>query len=306
MVLVRPDNSVNGPANAGPSGADSEFASANDTGPISIITDEPTCDAWNTIAGKSTDVEKSVNWADRDFKLPASSWTPEQRAMFESMGKALTQAADQTVTLVTKTPHRAMRILYGQYIAYTRAFVNRIPSYNGEEDDRLVSAFYGAGNGLTNICAAITYRVAQAASPLVPVGSDPTSVAAPDDPNAPTKLLDEPTSICVDWKSLTSKFDQDTESWRSIDKNIPAKDWTQEQKAVNDAVVPMMRANADEMERLGRQSGNPRLEDLATLGAQYRRAFAETVPDYKSADGYLVLSASSVTRLINAACKATT
>ena len=305
VVLVRPDNSGNGPANAGVSGSDSEFASANDTGPINIITDDPTCDAWKTIVGKSTDVAESVNWADRDYKLPASSWTPEQRGMFESMGKALAQAADQAVNLVKKTPHRMMRILYEQFIAYSRAFDKSIPSYNGEADDLLVAASNGASNGLTYICAAITYRVAQAISPLVPAASGSSTVAVPDNLNAPAKLLDEPNSICVEWKALASKFDDDTDSWRSINKNISAKEWTPEQKAVNDAVVPIMLANADEMERLGRQSGIPRLEDVATLGAQYRRAFAKTIPDYKPADGYLLLTATGLTLLVNAACKAT-
>ncbi|MFV8172018.1 proline-rich domain-containing protein [Mycolicibacterium peregrinum] len=306
VVLVRPDNSGNGAANAGSSGAESEFASANDTGPVNIITDDTTCDAWNTIVGKSTEVAESVNWADRDYKLPASSWTPEQRAMFDSMGKALTQAADQAVNLAKKTPNRVMRILYEQFIAYSRAFDESIPTYNGEGDDLLVAASNGASNGLTYICAAITYRVAQATSPLVPGGSRPSTIAVPGNPTAARKLLEEPNSICAEWKSLASKFDDDTESWRLIDKNIPAKEWTPEQKALNDAIVPTMLTNADEMERLGRKSGNPALEDVATLGAQYRRAFAQTIPDYKPADGYLLLTATGLTLLINAACKATT
>lgn len=306
VVLVRPDNSGNGPATAGSSGSDPEIASANDTGPVSIITEDPTCDAWNAIVGKSSEVAESVNWADRDYKLPASAWTPEQRAMFDSMGKALTQAADQAVNLMKKTPHRAMRILYEQFIAYSRAFDKSIPNYNGEGDDLLVAASNGASNGLTYICAAITYRVAQATSPLVPAGPVPSTVAALNDPSVATKLLDEPNSICAEWKSLTSKFDDDTESWRLIDKNIPAKEWTPEQKALNDAVVPIMLTNADEMQRLGRQSGNPALEDVATLGAQYRRAFAHTIPAYKPADGYLLLTATGLTLLVNAACKATT
>ncbi|WP_135451385.1 hypothetical protein [Mycobacterium sp. DL99] len=302
VLVVKPDSGGNGPSNAGPEGSKSVFASADDTGPAGIITDDPTCDAWNSIANEYASAAKSVNWDDRDFNIPASSWTSEQRGMYESVGKAMTEAGDQTANLVKKTPHRVMRALYGQFIAYTRAFVERIQSYTAD-DDNLVAASNGAGSGLVNICAAIRYRSAQAVAPLVEAVPGPTKVAAPQEASAPARFLAESNPTCSDWDALVSKFDDDTKSWRSIDKNIPAKEWSPEQKSVNDAVAPIMTASADEIERLGRQSGNPELEDIAILAAQYRRAFVIALPGYTAADAYLELTATNLVRLVNWACK---
>ena len=47
--------------------------------------------------------------------------------MYETVGKAMDNAADQTVSLVKATPHRVMRELYEQFIAYARAFDQAIP-----------------------------------------------------------------------------------------------------------------------------------------------------------------------------------
>lgn len=303
VLVVRPDGGGNAP-NAGGSGSDSEFASANDTGPVNIVTEDPTCEAWNKVIDEYSQVTTSVDWDNRDSTVPASSWTPSQRAMYERVGKAMTQAADRAVSLATKTPHRVMRVLYEQFIAYTRAFSDRIPSYVAK-DHNLAAASNAAGAGLANICGAISYRSAQAVAPLVAAVPGPTKVATPEDPNAPDLLLTEPNSACSDWESLVSKFTEDTASWRAIDKGIAAKDWTPEQKSVNESAGPIMLASADGMERLGRQSGNPRFEDVATLAAQYRRGFVTAIPNYTSSDGYLELSATSLVRLVNAACKAT-
>lgn len=303
VLVVRPDGGGNGSSNVGGSGSDSEFASANDTGPVSIITDDPTCEAWNKVLDEYSQVTKSVNWDSRDSAIPASSWTPDQRTMYETVGKAMTQAADRAVSLAKKTPHRAMRVLYEQFIAYTREFSKRIPAYTANDHD-LAAASNAAGASLANICGAISYRSAQAVAPLVTAVPAPAKVAVPQDPNAPQLLITEPNSVCDDWESLVSKFTDDTASWRAIDKGIAAKDWTPEQKSVNESAGPIMLASADGMERLGRQSGNPRLEDVATLAAQYRRAFVTAIPNYTSSDGYLELSATSLVRLVNAACKA--
>lgn len=303
VVLVRPDSGGNGPANAGSSGADSEFASANDTGPVAIITEDPTCDAWNTIANGYAGTAKSIDWSGRDRSVPATAWTPDQRAVYESMAKALTQAADQAVNLAKATPHRAIRLLYEQFTAYARAFVGRIPTYVVEDDD-LMSASNGASGALTNICGAITFRSAQAVAPLVSDVPAATNTAPLDNLGAPTRLLEERNSACGDWEALTTKFDAEADAWNAINKSISAKDWTPEQKSISEAFAPALASSADEVERVGRESNNPRFEDLAVLGAQYRRALAISLPNYTSKDVYLALSAVNLNRLVLWACKA--
>lgn len=134
VLVVRPDGESRS-ADGGSGTTDSEFASANDTGPVSIITEDPTCDAWNTVAGRFAQSVDEVGWEDRDPELPATSWTPEQRDMYKSVGEAMTRAADQATNLAMQTTHRVMRELYEQFIAYTRAFVGRIPDYVAKDDD---------------------------------------------------------------------------------------------------------------------------------------------------------------------------
>jgi hypothetical protein len=147
------------------------------------------------------------------------------------------------------------------------------------------------------------YRSAQAVALLVPAVSNPTDSSRKNEIST-TVLLNDRNSVCGEWDSLVSKFSEDTKAWRAIDKNVAAKDWTPEQKRLNDEVAPVMLASADEMERLGRGSGNPTLEDIAILAAQYRRGFVTTLPTYTSADSYLELTTTNLVRLINWACKA--
>lgn len=84
------------------SAAPSDVASANDTGPVGIITEDPSCAPWTPITNTLAGVE-SKGWTTRDPSIPASSWTPELRAQYEAVGKALRNAADQAVPLAKKT-----------------------------------------------------------------------------------------------------------------------------------------------------------------------------------------------------------
>ena len=301
VLVVRPDNGRGASAKGEPDSASSEFASADDTGAVSIITDDPTCDAWNKLLNEYSSIVNGERWDDRDVNVPASSWSPEQRAMYESVGQAMSRVSDQAERLAKTTPHRLMRILYEQYIAYSRAFVERIPSY-APQDDSLVSASNSAASSLANICGAILYRSAQAAAALVQPVPGPDVIPVPNASVSSMQLL-KPDSICADWDAMVESFSNETEAWRSIDKNIPASDWTREQKSINDAVGPIMTENADRIQDLGRKSDDPSVEDIALLAAQYRRAFVVANSTYKGSDSYLALSATNLVRLVTAACK---
>ena len=115
----------------------SDIASANDKGPIRILTEDPTCAAWTPI-GDTFAAQALKGWDDRDPSIPASAWTPEQRVQHEAIADAMRSAADQTVALVKKTPHRVMRELYEQSIAYWRTYAEQIPTYV-PTDDHLAS-----------------------------------------------------------------------------------------------------------------------------------------------------------------------
>jgi hypothetical protein len=301
VLVVRPESG--GSTSPTTQDGDSEFASAGDKGPANIIVEDPTCEAWVRVGREYASKLTAVNWNDRDKTAPASAWTTEQRTMYETVGKAMTQAADQTVNLAKQTPHRVMRELYEQFIAYIHVFVDKIPSYSA--DDHNVAVVTDAiGNGLNSICSAITFRSAPPLAPLIPEPQTPLKIAPVGDPAAPQRFLPTANSVCPEWASTVSNFSDDTAAWRAIDPNIPATDWTPDQRAVNDAVKPVMSANADKLESLGRQSNNPELEDIAVLAAQYRRAFVTAIPAFTSADNFLAESAAFMVKTIDWACKA--
>jgi len=285
-------------------GNGSDFASANDKGPVGIITEDPTCDAWGRIAREYSAQAESVKWADRDQTVPSDAWTTDQRTMYDTVGRAVRAATDEAAKLGKLTPHRVMRELYEQFIAYGRAFTDKISTY-AAQDRYLAGATDGITSALSSICSAVDYKSAQPLAPLIPEVDSPTRIAPPGDPDDPTKFLTSTNPACSDWTSELSKFDAATAAWRALDPKISAALWTPEQKAVNDAVGPVMSAHADSLEELARQSGNAVFEDIGVLSALYQRAFVKAIPTYSVADNYLSEAATFLSSSINAACKAT-
>jgi hypothetical protein len=301
-VLVVGKHSSGGESPTPTNGNGSDFASANDKGPVGIITEDPTCTAWKRISNSAVDTETQVRWTDRDQSLPATAWTPEQRSMYETVGKALRNAADQTVGLVKSTPHRVMRELYEQFIAFSRAFADRIPQYSADEKE-LGTAPDTIASAIGSICSAINAGSASALAPSVPAAVPPSNVASPGDPADPQPLLTKRDPVCTEWAAAITKFASDTSTWQAIDPALSAAQWTPEQKAINDAVGPAMTARADELEEFGRRSDNPVLQDFAVLSAQYLRAFVLALPTYTGNDSYLVNTAIYLPLFIDSACK---
>jgi hypothetical protein len=104
-VLVVGKDSGGGESPTTTNGNGSDIASANDKGPVGIITEDLTCDTWRRINDAVAAEQKGVSWPDRDQSVPASAWNPGQRTMYEAVGKALAGAADQVVGIVKMTPH---------------------------------------------------------------------------------------------------------------------------------------------------------------------------------------------------------
>jgi hypothetical protein len=304
-VLVVGKNSGGGESPAPTTGNASDFASANDKGPVGIITDDPTCESWRRINNSVAAAQKGVSWPERDQSVPATAWDPRQRSMYEAVDKSIGAAADQVVGIVKQTPHRVMREFYEQFIAYARAFSDIVPSYTASERDRnLAAAPDNVALTITGICSAIVTGSAGPIAPLVADVAAPAEISAPGDPADPQRFLAAASPVCTEWASALARFSDDTVAWRAIDANIPATDWTPDQKGVNDAVMPKMTALADQLEELGRESHNPTLEDFALLSAQYWRAFGLALPTYTSADIYLGNAGNYAMYVVEEACGA--
>ncbi|MFN3004002.1 hypothetical protein ACK12G_12150 [Mycolicibacterium wolinskyi] len=300
VLVLRPDSGGNGNGTPTANG-DSEFASANDTGPANVITEDPTCDAWGRISRDYSAQAESVKWADRDPKVSADDWTPEQRTVYDTVGKALTDAVSLTPNLQKQTPHRVMRELYGQFIAYATAFVDAIPKYDASFEP-LANATGGLISAIANVCAAIDYDAIQSLAPLISEPKSPSDAATIDTENE--RFLVDPISTCSQWIPAATKYSDATEPWIAVDPKIPSTEWTPEQRSIYDAVGQVMSDYANQIEELGRQSDNGVLEDIAVLSAQYFRAFVIAIPNYSSNDNLLAESARFLSGTIYWACKA--
>ncbi|MGV0688023.1 hypothetical protein [Mycolicibacterium thermoresistibile] len=285
-----------------PGGGDSEYASANDTGPVNIITEDPTCAAWIPINNKLARIQQN-GWHDRDRSIPAETWTSRQRAQYEEVAEAMRDAADQVSKLMKVTPNRAMRLLYEQFIAYARAYSNAVPDYE-PADNFLVGVVGAVSSALVRVCLSIEYGAAPARAPFVAALSpslltDKVAAAAPPQP-----FLGNGDPTCSDWYALLAQFREDTVAWQNLDAEIPANEWSQEQRKTIDDIGPVMKEFANDIEELGRRSSNATLQDLALLAAQYRRAYVESLPTYTSVDSYLSGASAGITSAIIDGCRA--
>lgn len=277
-------------------------ASAKDTGPVTVITEDPSCTAWTSI---NNDLSNSGTglWNDRDRSVPASAWTPKLRAQYVAAAQSMRNAAAQAVGLVKLTPHRVMRELYQQFIAYARAYAERIPKYT-PADNNLAGAANSASSALGAICAAISDGPAAARGPLVPPSAPPSDIAPVGNPVNPQPFLTSTNPVCDDWRAALDQFGKDTAEWQKMNPNVPAIYWNREQKAVNYAVASVMNTYASKLEQLGRQSDNAIWQDFANLSAQYRRAFVTSLPTYTATDNHLANAANYVSTTVLGACAA--
>jgi hypothetical protein len=298
-ISVTKDGGDGGPT---PTGDTYGLASADDTGPVNIITEDPSCAAWHPIVSTLAQEERN-GWDQRDRSVPATQWTPEQRIQYEEVAEAMRRAADQTVQLAKVTPHRVMREMYEQFIAYARAYSDAVPTYRSE-DNLLAGVVGGTSLALSQVCAAITYESAKAQAPLIAPPPPPTTIAELTDPNKPQLFLGTTDPACTEWIQLLTNFDADTTAWQALDPNRAASEWNVEQRGIIDAVIPVMKKLADDIEQLGMKSNNPTFQDFAILAAQYRRAYANALPSYQTPDSYLGAASAGITSAVVDACKA--
>ena len=278
------------------------LASAADTGPVGIVTDEPTCAAW-TGANDALVAAEQNGWTQRDPSTPATAWTANQKTAYEAVALAMRSAADQAVSLAKQTRHRVIRELYEQTTAYLTAYADGVAAYV-PANDALAETATATATALTSICEAITNGSATARAGLIPPAADPTASTASAGP--PTRFFQPPTDpVCAQWHSLVANYTTAFAQWRGTDQKVAAADWNPAQRAINDAVAPRMVAFADDAETLAKGTSNGVFRDFATLAGEYRRAFAAALPTYTPADGALTGAASAATGAIDSACLAT-
>ncbi len=283
--------------------ADSGIASAKDVGAVSVLTEDPTCMAQHPIFAEWLRQIRN-GWESRDPSIPASAWTPELRAQYTEVAEAMRGTTKKLQPLVKLTPHRVMRELYQQFMAYADAYADSVPNYQ-PPDDPLAGVAITAADAIGNICAAIGFGSAAARGPLVPALPAPSQVAPIGDLTQPALFLQDANPICSDWVHTLTEFDADTAAWRKTDPNIPGSEWSPEQRQINDDVTPVMNRLANQLLVLGQRSGDPILRDFAELSSQYRNAYVEALTSYTPADKHLATASIKLAGLVASACEAT-
>ncbi|WP_142281736.1 hypothetical protein [Mycobacterium kyorinense] len=300
LAVTRSGSSGN-PNDGGGSKTPSGIASANDTGPVTVITDEPTCAKFTPINSGFANQAKS-GWNDRDPSIPVANWSPDQRAQYMAMGTAMRNTADQFVPLARQTPHRVVRELYEQFIAYAHAYADSLANYTAS-DDHLALVATNASSTIYYVCQAISEGSASTWGPSVPPVPAPSHPAKPGDPANPQQFLSAHDSICANWNALADRYHSDAAAWLTVDSRTPATQWTPDQKSIIDGVEPVMSTYADNVEQLGRGSSNAAIQDFAMVIAQYLRAYVRGLPTYIASDSYLAAATNTTNAVVVEACK---
>jgi hypothetical protein len=285
----------------GSSAATGEIASANDTGPVGIITEDPSCQNYLSIEDPLSN--QLSDWGTRDASIPASAWNPQQRQVFESAARVLKVSADKLMPLARETPHRVMRELYSQLIVYNRAYADAIPSYT-PADDRLALTRNSLAAAIFAVCTAASNYSAENRSADVEQSAPPTSLAPVGNPADAQRFIATPSDSCVQVNSLLDLNASKLESWYRLDANVPASQRTSAETVLWDMAGKVLGGAVDDFNRIGRSSGNPIMEDFLALRGQYYRAFVAAIPSYVSADNQLYQAGRFVGTAVKSACLA--
>ncbi len=279
-----------------------DIASANDTGPVTVITEDPTCAAWRPIA-TTLSKQESQGWQNRDFTTPGTAWTSEERAMHESVADAMRSAANETVALSKRTPHRVMRHLYEQSIAYWRKYADSVAKYT-ENDNSYAVAASNASSAIVSICGAIEHGAAAARAQLVETGDPPNSVSSVEDSDDPQVFLPRPNNVCTEWNSASDSFDQSISDWQEFDANKPAGEWTPAEREIMLRAASKMEDYSALLRNIGERSDDPVFRDFSELAATYWLSYSKSLPTHIPSDNYLSATAAYVVYMLYHACEA--
>lgn len=301
ILVTREETAGDGPA---PTSTIEPVDSADDDGPVEIVTLEPTCNDWRNLQ-RSLATTQSNGWGQRDSTVPASEWTPAQRDQFAAVAESMRANADLAVELSKQTPHRVMRELYMQFVAYGRAYADAVDTYV-PADDYLARANVGFSKTISGICDAIEFGDVISRASQLPLAEAPINQGGTVSIDNPARFLSGSPEACVDWVQANTQFESRLQDWTRLDPEISAPQWTPEQRSVQEAAARTFDEYGAEIVSIGQGSGNATLEDFSNLMSLYMGAYAVATPTYSPNDNYLISSALRLNNAITAACQSST
>lgn len=136
-----------------------------------------------------------------------------------------------------------------------------------------------------------------------PVTAAPVTVTAA----APTISATVPTvadPVCAEWAPATSNYLAKQKGWLNTDPNIPADHWSPEQRAQTTEVIPVLKSEAEDLNKFADKATNPVLQSLLKTQSQYISLFASRLPTYVPGDDRLWQAANDFGNAINSMCYA--
>lgn len=117
----------------------------------------------------------------------------------------------------------------------------------------------------------------------VPAKSGQVEAAIPTSPDA----------VCAEWAVVNDNYLSKRAEWAKTDPTIPATQWTDKQRTLSMSMVPVLKANASDLERLGNEATNPVLKMTLQMQAMYMNLFAERLPNYTPPEDQRLWQAST-------------
>ncbi|QEM44334.1 hypothetical protein [Mycolicibacterium grossiae] len=301
LLFTRSDGG--GPSSPPTSGNASDLASANDTGPVSIITEEPTCDRYMTI-NDSIARTQGQGWGDIRAQLGRKDeWTPDQNMLVDDVTTAMSNASQQMSDLYDRTPHRVIRELYGQFRAYADAYALSVPTYR-PSDNELATANVAIGNALAAICTTID-NGSSGRSINIGAAAETPDLSQPAAYGTVDRFVSEADPNCARWITGEQRLDEELSDWSRLDTGKSATEWTPLERNIQESAVELLQNYANDIEGVAASSGNSVLTDLGFLSALYIRAYVAASPTYTEADSWLSSAGLRVSNVITESCRAT-
>lgn len=172
---------------------------------------------------------------------------------------------------------------------------NRVSGRSGLLGSLGTSALVGLIVGLMSlalIAGWILGGLGNSDSKATPVKSAPVTATAEAPPPLAATVPQVPDRACSDWASINNSYLAKQADWTATDPNIPASQWSSQQRALTAEVISTMKDEAAELRQLAERASAPELRMLLQLTAQYQDLFAERLPNYVPADHALWTAAN--------------
>lgn len=113
-----------------------------------------------------------------------------------------------------------------------------------------------------------------------------------------------PDPVCAEWAPIADSYAAKQKDWgsRGGDPTLPASTWTPDQVALNLGILPVLRDQVADLNRLADKAQDPFLAGLLRAQAMYEEAFIPRLPNYQPSDRPLWQAFRDFSGAVRAAC----